>query len=625
MKTNRISRQGWLWAIGGLVLASFVFSMAQDSAAEAKKTEAKAKAEKEKTEKGKKEAKLEPPPAAFPKRIDQMDPAQGSTEHIMLIDENITKGWKNNNTYPSDRCSDYEFIRRASLDIVGRIPTVQEIGAFMSQTEQKRRAWLINAMLEGKEYGEGREYAQNFANLWTVHLMTRSGSQKDYQDQMNDWLYTQFKGESGSSPDWSKTVQQLIAGAGDTNQNQAVNYLLHNLGEPIAQEPSKNGKWDMVPATSRTTRLFLGIRTQCVQCHDHPFNGEWRQDHFWGINAFFRQVDTPRGKPGMMMAKKKKKVDKGDIQQLTLVDDKNLNVGNLVPFERRNAVVFFTDASFLDGKKMPKNYKGSRREKLGEFVTTSPFFAKAFVNRTWGHFFGSSFTRGPVDDFHEQNPVSHPELLDTLAKDWAEKYGHNPKALIRWICNSQAYGLSSRANKWNDKTEDETLFARMLLKPMSPEVMYASVTVATHSNWQKFSVEQKAKKLEAGQAWYKQLVDNFGNDEGEEGSYTGTVVQALLMMNGQETNKALTEKGGTVEHITQARGASYKSLPLAINDMYLYALARPATKAEIAEKMRPEVFNLSRSKTPPTTQFWADYYQDVMWSLLNSNEFILNH
>jgi hypothetical protein len=98
-------------------------------------------------------------------------------------------------------------------------------------------------------------------------------------------------------------------------------------------------------------------------------------------------------------------------------------------------------------------------------------------------------------------------------------------------------------------------------------------------------------------------------------------------MNGQETNKALTEKGGTVEHITQSRGASYKSLPAAINDMYLYALARPATKAEIAEKMRPDVFNFRPgSKTQPTTtQFWADYYQDVMWSLLNSNEFILNH
>ena len=107
---------------------------------------------------------------------------------------------------------------------------------------------------------------------------------------MNDWLYDQFKGERRMAPpDWSKSRHgTLIAAPRRTNKNQAVNYLLHNLGEEIKQDPGKNGHWDMVPATSRTTRLFLGIRTQCVQCHDHPFNGEWRQEHFWGINAFFR-------------------------------------------------------------------------------------------------------------------------------------------------------------------------------------------------------------------------------------------------------------------------------------------------------------------------------------------------
>lgn len=631
MNTNRFSRYGMLWAVAGLVLAGFVITMAHENTAQAQKATTKAK-DKDKGEKDKdapkKEAKIEPPPATFPVRKD-LPPATGA-QHVALIDEHITKGWKANSTYPSERCTDYEFIRRASLDIVGRIPTIEEINAFMKHTEQTRRAWLIDAMLDGKEYGRGEEFAKNFADLWTVHLMTRSGSNKGYQQQMNDWLKDQFSGDSKDAPDWSKTATQLISGAGITNGNPAINFLLHNLGEEV-KDKAKSGGWDMIPATSRTTRLFLGIRTQCVQCHDHPFNDELKQHHFWGVNAFLRQVDVS-GKPGMMGKKKKDKADKGDIQQLTLKDNLSFNTKGIISYERRNAVLFFTEAEYLDKTTIPENYNKPRREKLAELITKDPSFGKAFVNRMWGHFFGSGFMRGLVDDFHEQNPVSHPELLNTLSKDWAEKYGHNPKALVRWICNSQAYGLSSKANKWNDKTDDETLFARMLLKPMSPEVMYASVTVATHPRWQKYTQKEKDAKLAKGETWFNQLVSNFGNDEGEEGSYSGTVVQALLMMNGQETNKALTDPEGTVAQVEKNRGASYPSLKLAIQDMYMHALGRPASDKELKDYMSPAMYNFrakgGAAPPPPNSQptaFWSAYYQDIMWALLNSNEFILNH
>jgi hypothetical protein len=636
--------------LGGLVLAGFVLTMTHDSGAQTKKTDAgkeKDKAGKDKAGKDKaKKEKAEPPPDDLPrKRVDDVDSAQpGGSQMIHFIDDQITGEWKKNNSYPSERCTDYEFIRRASIDIVGRIPTVEEVKAFMTQPERKRRAWLINEMLDGKSYGNGAEYAQNFANKWTVNLMTRSGSQKHAQDQMNDWLYEQFKtGEpvktsegsgqtNAGGPDWSKTAYKLIAAQGTTNEGdgRALNYILHNLGDEFKQSREKNGQWDMVPATSRTTRLFLGIRTQCVQCHDHPFNGEWKQKDFWGINAFFRQVDSKgsmgNSRPGMMMAKKAKKGEKGN-EEFTVNDNKAYNPDGLVVFEHRNALIEVAKPTFLDGKKIPKDWKGTRRERLAEQITTSPYLAKAFVNRTWGHFFGTSFTRGPVDDFHEQNPISHPELLEKMAEDWAKNYHYNPKILIRWICNSQAYGLSSRANRWNDKQEDESLFARMLLKPMSPEVMYASVTVATHPRWQKYSSEEKSKKLEGGEAWYKKLVTNFGNDEGEEGSYSGTVIQALLLMNGQETNAALVAKEGTVRVVEQNRGASYKSLPMVIQDLYMHALSRPATKDEVIYMMSMNSFNFRPgSKTQPTTpQFWSNYYEDIMWALLNSNEFILNH
>jgi hypothetical protein len=618
MTTHRICRRWLPWLVSTLALAGLMVALSPNNVpaqATKKKTDPK-------TEKTKKDGKLEPPPSTFPARVDDVDGTKPGTEQIAYIDEHITRGWKDNNTYPSERCTDYEFIRRASLDIIGRIPKVEEIGTFMKQPAKTRRAWLVNALLEGKEYGNGTEYAQNFANMWTVSLMTRTGSQKHYQEQMNDWLAQKFKGGDDYPADWSKIVTEIITAQGDENRNQAINYVIHNLGEKIKQDANKNGQWDMVPATSRTTRLFLGIRTQCVQCHDHPFQGEWGQHHFWGINAFFRQVDTKNEQPSMMMAKKKKKGEKAD-SHFNLSDNRNFNGGGLIPYERRNTSIYFTDPTYLSGKKIPKDFTGTRREALAKFITEDPFFAKAFVNRTWGHFFGKSFTKDNADDFGEHNPISHPALLEQLASDFAKKFNHNPRELIRWICNSQAYGLSSRANRWNDKTEDETLFARMLLKPMSPEQMFESMMVATQARLG----QNKEKRLEAKQEWFSRLIINFGNDEGEE-VYAGTVIQALLLMNGQDINNAINdEKEGTVAAIVKRRGSTPASLRYVVNDLFLHTLTRPPTDKELADLTRKEVYSFRPgSRTQPNTpQFWHHYYQDIFWALLNSNEFILNH
>ncbi len=616
-------RKWLLGLVGGLVITSLVVALATDSPAQATKKDAKktdAKTDK------KKESKVGPPPANFPARVDSILPGPG-TANIKLIDEQIQDGWKKNNTFPSERCTDYEFIRRASLDIIGRIPSVEEVNRFMKHPTDSRRSWLINEMLEGSTYDGGAQYAQNLANLWTILLVTRTGSNKHEQGQINDWLYENFKGDDKEPADWSKVAKELISGTGVTNKNRAVNFLLHNMGEEIKQDTAKNGRWDMVPATSRTTRLFLGIRTQCVQCHDHPFNGEWKQENFWGINAFFRELDTPRGRPLMMVAKKKAKGVKVDVDY-DLLDNKGFNTSGMVMYERRNTVYLATDSTFLDGKKIPKNWKGTRRDALAKFVTESPFFAKAFVNRMWGHFMGKSFTKDNVDDFGDGNPASHPELLDQLSEDWAKKYAHNPKVLIRWICNSQAYGLSSKANKWNDQMDHEPLFARMLLKPMTPEQMFFSIVYATTPQDGNFK-KRLEKRLDdkSKQDWLDKLVVNFGNDEGEEGSYSGTVVQALLLMNGQDINNAISEKDGAVDAVVKKRGSSYASTPMAVRDMYVQVLSREPTQKELRDFATPGFFNFrGTSKTQPTTpQFWTNYYQDVMWALINSNEFIMNH
>lgn len=553
----------------------------------------------------------------------------GGTEMIRLINEKIEKGWKDNKIQPSERCDDYEFIRRASLDIIGRIAKVHEIERFLKDPPERRRSLLIERLL-GFEKGNEHfadEYAQNWANIWTVMLLTRTGVPKMYQEQMREWLAAEFKGKSSGGTgefaacDWSRTATELLSATGVTNENGAVNFFLAHLGDAINADRSKNGAFDMVPVTSRSMRLFLGLRVQCVQCHDHPFNGEFLQHHFWGINAFFRQVEAPRGRP--MMQKKKKDV----AGQLELRDNTSLNAAGLVAFERRDGTFRYTDPTFMDGAKVRRLPSDStRRKELAKFVVKSPYFGKVFVNRTWAHFFGRSFTKDTPDDFNENNPVSHPELLNTLAKEWAEKYDHDPKMMIRWICNSRPYGLSTRSNKTNDKPEDEAFFARMLLKSMTPEQLFESLMTATQAK----VAESKTGKAELREQWMNSLVVNFGDDEGNEGSYNGTVIQALLLMNGQDINKAINDKeNGTVAAVLKKRAFSANSARAAMKDLYLAALNRPPRPEEYKNVLRYEMYGLPKSRPVRSPQeaeaFWTGFYQDLFWAILNSNEFILNH
>jgi len=600
--------------------------------------------------KKKKETKPEPKRPKTPEVRDILVVGTGGIDNIRIINETIEKAWADNKIEPSERCTDFEFIRRASLDIIGRIAKVHEIERFLRDPAERRRSMLIERLM-GLEKGSDQntyadEYATNWSRMWTTMLLTRSGTAERYQEAMRVWLQDQFLDmraeptklddspvtESpaqgalaprapGDPADWSKIVAKLLTAEGDTNDNQATAYILAHLGDPIPRDArAANGAFDMVPVTSRTTRLFLGLRTQCVQCHDHPFNDEWGQHHFWGINAFFRQVDAPLGRLPSMMGKMKK--DASPIRNLR--EDTSLNPKSIVPYERRTGVFLFTDPTFLNGKKMKLKSGSNRRKELANFVINSPYFAKAYVNRTWGHFFGRGMTRDSVDDFGEHNTVVFPQLLKTLAEDWSQKYSHDPKILIRWICNSRPYGLSSVANPRNDKQEDEMFFARMLTKAMSPEQLFESLITATDSK----VGQSKESRDAARKAWMDKLIVGFGDDEGNETSYNGTVVQALMLMNGDDMHKAISDKeNGTVAAVLKKRAFSQTAAKDAMKDLFLAALNRPPRAEEYNRMLNPKMFLLPRvpGATRDAPAFWTGFYQDMFWAILNSNEFILNH
>jgi hypothetical protein len=539
-------------------------------------------------------------PKTVAKAAPTTTPASNSAEVIKMIDDKLEAGWKENKLTPSKPADDYEFIRRVSLDIVGRVATPAEIDAYIKDPKD-RRANLIERLLKSEEY------PKNWANIWSNWLLTRSGpfSRNNYHEALNVWLEDQF----AQNIPYNKMVEALVTAKGknigkDRDANAATNFILAHLGEPVpAADVAKEGHFTMIPVTSRITRLFLGVQTQCTQCHDHPFDAKLKQRDFWGVNAFLRQVERKGTPPNMRQMN-------GPGLTLELLDNENINTDGLVTYEKRNGVFMVSKPVFLGGNSIDPAKIKNRREELASLLVEHENFPKAIVNRMWAHFFGKGLSN-PVDDFTEQSQCAYPDLLDELGKQY-KHYAYNQKDLIRWICNSKAYQLSCVANKTNDKPDAEPLFSRMLLKSMSPEQLFESLWVSTKME---DAVGATGKK-DFKDKWQASLITNFGDDEGNEVSFNGTVVQALMMMNGKEINDAINNADkGTVAQIMKKKGTPDS----VINELYMASLNRPATAKEIAKiKAAFKESKVKDTSLPPQLQ-------DLFWALLNSNEFLLNH
>jgi len=524
-------------------------------------------------------------------------------EPTRVINSKLREAWDGNKIKPAERCSDYEFIRRASLDIIGRIAKVEEVEHFMKDPPSVRRAMLVERLLKSPEY------QANWANIWTNWLMTRTGTRL-YKDQIHLYLEELFEKETVSI---KGMAEDLLTATGKTNDQGAVNFILANTGGSTAgtgrnQMPNdallkKEGQFDWVPITSRSIRLFLGYQIQCTQCHDHPFNADWKQKHFWGVNAFFRQTQRV-GAPAMGKAAKKGM----PTPVMELTDNKDYNASGIVFFEKRNGVFLPSEAVFLDGSRIPKNTGDlTRRQLLSKFVTGHKNFARAYVNRMWGHFFSRGMNAKPAfDDFGEHNEVVHEDLLNELGEAFAKSGSYDPKKLIRWVTASDAYNLKAVANGTNDTSEAEAYMSRQMLKAMSPEQLYESLMVAT----------QRKADEKAREDWMRRLTQNFGDDEGNEITFSGTVVQALLMMNGRDLNDAIGSGQGTVS--TAMKKKSGKDT---VDYLFMATLNRPATPKEYSQIVGKLPLGGGKVKDSDA----AGPIQDLFWALLNCNEFFLNH
>ena len=622
-------------------------------------------------------------PAVLALAIVSTAPAIGQaadlTPQTTFINERITAKYAEAEIKkPAARATDAEFLRRVFVDILGRIATPEEFADFETDKAADKRIRLVKRLLYATEYKprlngspakrDGKpvvfdyadEYAEHWSNVWTVWLMSRSVDER-YRDQMQVWLQSEMM----KGTNYRDMVVQILTATGKTNDNGAVNFIAQQLGESVPPDRRNElGTFDAVPVTSRVTRLFLGLQTQCTQCHDHPFNKEWVQADFWGVNAFFRQVDRS-GMPTrpaaannqMMMA----------LQQLEVRDKPGVNPDGRIFYERRDGQLKSIKPTFLKdmaqaekgekSDKVPPAEGKSRREALAQFVIGHDNFAKAYVNRMWGHLFGRGLNKdATIDDFGSHNEVVHPELLARLADDFA-KYGYDPKKLLEWVCTSDVYSLSHVANKDYADAKYDPYFARMPLKALSPEVLFESISVATKADTAKTS-DTKARR-DARERWLGKLVQQFGDDEGNEMTFNGTVVQALLMMNGRELNEEIGSRGANaVARVADKHTKNgITDVAAVLDELFIMTLNRHATPEEkvklktlmangaiiAAEKPKPVAGTPAKEKgvakaTPkgpkppaiagvvrPTVAWDVTFYQDVFWALLNTNEFMLNH
>ncbi len=498
------------------------------------------------------------------------------------IDRLIREAWDEAGLKPTRRATEDEFLRRAYLDLLGRIPTIREAIDFLDAKEKDgpgKRAKLVELLLAHPDY------AKNMANRWSVALIGRKRQDRQVKpDALAAWLRRQF----AENRPWNEVALDLITAKGSNTENGAVNYPLAHMDG------------DAVVLTSLTSRLFLGQQIQCTQCHDHPSN-DWKQADFWGINAFFKG----------MKANDVRLIDATGAEVIDHTELVDMPTDAYATYEKRNALVGVAFPTFLDGRKISQDADVDRREALGKFIAdpANVDFAKAYVNRIWVQLLGRGFVN-PVDDFGPHNPPSHPELLEVLAADFKAS-GFDTKALIRRVMASQAYNLSSVTPAANEK--DEVLFSHMVLKPMEPEQLFESLLVATSAHKAGGADDEKSRR-----AWLDQFVFAFANDEEQEASsFQGTIPQALMMMNGDLMGKAVGGKPGSFladlleDAKLRRRGAVDAYV---VNHLYLAALARYPAPRELA---RAREYLASSPDTIPILE-------DIFWALLNSNEFALN-
>jgi hypothetical protein len=507
------------------------------------------------------------------------------------LDKHLEKQWEAAKAVPAPPASDAEFVRRVYLDLAGRIPRNSEVQKFLADKDPAKRHKLVEELLGDTSRDDGKrfnpQYVTNFTNVWRAVMLPQGNNQQvqALAPQMEAWLRRRIR----ENMPYDQMVRELLT-APTGFDRRGPNQIDPNA---VAFYQANENKPENLGAAA--SRLFLGIKLECAQCHNHPF-AKWTRDQFWEFAAFFASVAPPqpmRGRPGQPPMTPGKEV-------------RELKIPNTNP-ERT------VSAKFLDGKEPQWKDDSQARAVLADWLTSrdNPYFAKAMANRLWAHFFGIGII-DPVDEFGEDNPPSHPELLEELGKAFADAK-FDAKFLIKAIIATRAYQMSSEVT---DKSqEDPRLFARMALKGLTPEQLFDSLVVAT--GYREDGDGAGRRGFGTARA---EFLTKFANYSDRRTEYQTSILQALQLMNGKFTadasdvNEAVTNNR-TFQGVWDFPGLDTKGK--------LNALFRSTVSREMRPDEESRLVRYVDKGGPSGDKQKA--LADVFWALLNSSEFILNH
>lgn len=475
---------------------------------------------------------------------------------------------------PSEACDDSTFVRRASIDIAGRLPTLEETRRFLADADPAKRDRLIDALLASAGY------ADYFANKWSALLRNRRAEAKDARGTFafHAWIRD---GLSANKP-YDQFVREILAASGTLAENPPVAWY-RQVKEPQQQ-------------LEDSAQLFLGTRLQCAQCHHHPFE-KWSQRDYFSFAAFFSQVgrkgtETLFHKRGVATALDKK--TKQAVKPVAL----GAAPREIAPEEDPRLAL----ADWMSSK-------------------DNPFFARVLVNRYWKHFFNRGLVE-PEDDLRETNPPSNPELLDALARRFiASRY--DLQALIRDIAQSRTYQLSALPNAHNQS--DRQNFSRYYPKRLTAEVLFDSLHTLTDAATAFAGLPSGTRATALPDNSFNAssyFLAAFGRPDGAsacecERTQEASLAQALHLLNSKDIQTKLAAEVGRAARLA----ADPRSDEEKLRELYLLAHSREPNAGEITLATQ----HFGKQSTADAAKNKRQAYEDIMWALLNTKEFLFNH
>lgn len=513
---------------------------------------------------------------AWPLLAEETDVAAPQTpkDVAVKVDQLFLDVWQAEGIVAAERAGDEEFVRRVYLDLAGRIPAVSEVRVFLESDAETRRNQVLEDLLQDPAY------IRHMTIVWRNALIPQAMTQVEFRGLIpgfDAWLWERL----ASNIPYDELVREIISSdvmsRGDNLQP------LSNGTSPDAFFVVRGLRPENLAAG--TARAFLGIRLDCAQCHDHPFD-RWKQEQFWNMAAFYAGLTGDEDGSGAILPAEQ--MDRRSIR----IPDTN----DVVP------------AIFLTGESVEELKNVSPREQLADWVTSdkNPWFAQMAVNRLWAQFFGRGLV-SPTDDFSDSNPPAHPLVLRLLSEQLIA-HDFDLTFVIRTIVATDVYQLSSRQTHVSQ--QDPALFARAAVRGLTPEQFFDSLAEAVGFYQPYRSENPFVINTESTRARFIE----FFRDEAESAlDQRSTILQALAMMNGDFV--------GDATHLQDSRTLrAVIEFPLMSDEerleaLFMAALSRRPSQAEQAALL-PHIREAEESSAA---------LADVFWAVLNSSEFLLNH